>query len=108
MFYVDVLREKSLRVAVPSNYKRKLLEESHGGSLSGHFAARSMYNVLARRYWWEEMYIVTAVLHSTAAHSSFVAIGRVRVDIMKIPLMERGNQYVVHGISYGVGGGICH
>ena len=50
LFYVDVARENSLRVAVSSNSQRKLLEEIHGGSLSGHFAARSMYNTLARRY----------------------------------------------------------
>ena len=45
-------RENSLWIAVPANSQRKMLEEAHGGCLSGHFAARSMYNILARRYWW--------------------------------------------------------
>ena len=56
LFYVDTARKNSLRIAVPSDSQRKLLEEIHGGSLSGHFAARSMYNILARQYWWEGIY----------------------------------------------------
>ena len=56
LFYVDTAWENSLRIAVPANSQRILLEETHSGSLSGHFAARSMYNILARQYWWEGMY----------------------------------------------------
>ena len=48
LFYVDAAWENSLRLAVPADSQKKLMKEIHGGSLSGHFAARSMYNILAR------------------------------------------------------------
>ena len=118
LFYVDVARENSLRVAVPSNSQRKLLEEIHGGSLSGHFAARSMYNTLARRYWWEGMYgdvhcycraCLTCASHNGTGRRHRAPLQpipvsgpfeRVGVDIMKMPLTERGNQYVIVFMDY--------
>ena len=118
LFYVDAARENSLRIAVPVNSQRKLLEEIHGGSLSGHFAPRSMYNILARQYWWEGMYgDVHHYCHACLTCASHNGTGRrhraplqpipvsgpferVGVDIMKMPLTERGSQYAIVFMDY--------
>ena len=120
LFYVDVARENSLRVAVPSNSQRKLLEEVHGCKPSGHFAAKSMYNILARRYLWDRMYgdvhcycracltCASVLVISTELHGNpFLFLGRVGVDIMKMPLGTPLRDSL-RGLSYEVGGGLCH
>ena len=94
------------------------MEEIIGGSLSGHFAARSMYNILARQYWWEGMYgdvhrychaCLTCASHNGTGHWHRVPLQpiplsgpfeRVGVDIMKMPLTETGNQYVIVFMDY--------
>lgn len=44
-----------VRVAVSEKLRPILLAEAHSGRFSGHFAEKSLYGVLSRRYWWEGM-----------------------------------------------------
>ena len=46
----------------------KLTEETHAGSLAGHFPAISLFNTLSRVYWWEGMYSDVHQFCHSAAH----------------------------------------
>ena len=56
LYFVDGGRGSNLQIVVPEAVKKKLMEETHAGSLAGHFTARSLYNTLSWVYWWEGMY----------------------------------------------------
>ena len=43
LYFVDGGRGSNLWIVVPEAFKKKLIEETHAGSLTGHFAARSLY-----------------------------------------------------------------
>ncbi len=46
--YVDSARGSRPRLVVPKSMQQKLLEETHSGLYAGHFAAKSLYEKLAR------------------------------------------------------------
>ena len=41
------------RIAVPAEIREAILAELHGGRFAGHFAERSLFNTLVKRYWWD-------------------------------------------------------
>ena len=83
--------------------------------LHGHFVARSMYNILARQYWWDGMYgdvhhychtYLTCASHSGTGCQHRAPLQpvpvsepfkRVGVDIMKT---ERGKKYMIVFMDY--------
>ena len=89
------------------------MEESHRGKMGGHFSGSRLYNVLARHWWWENMYsdvlqycrscpecaIVSGggrqrrpPLHPIPVQKPYQIIG---VDLMELPLTKQGNKYVI-------------
>ncbi len=98
--------------------KVPLMQENHAGSLSGHFAAKGMYETMARLYWWHGMYgdihrfvrgCLTCASHGGTgrrhqAPLKSIPVGgpfdRIGGDIMEMPQTERGNRYVVVLIEY--------
>ena len=113
LYYVDHKRENLKRVAVPSHLQEQLLRESHKGPYGGHFSGQRIYNVLVRNWWWRGMYadtvafckrcpdcaVVTGAgrqhkppLHPIPVERPFQKVG---VDIMDLPLTERGNRHVI-------------
>ena len=56
LYLIDSSRSHRLRIAAPSTIQETLLKENHSGLLAGHFSPKSVYEKLARRYWWEGMY----------------------------------------------------
>ena len=56
LFYMASMRGNAVRLAVPAAAQLKLIEEAHAESPAGHFAPRSVYNSLSKRYYWERMY----------------------------------------------------
>ena len=118
LYYVDSTRGNRPRIAVPDSLRSELMREAHAGSLSGHFAAKSLYDTLTRSYWWDGMYrdvqrfargCLTcaarggtgrrhrAPLHPLPVSGPFERIG---VDIMEMPQTERGNRYVIVFADY--------
>ncbi len=55
LYFCDIHPPYRMRTAVPEQLRPILLAEAHSGRFSGHFAEKSMYGVLARRYWWDGM-----------------------------------------------------
>ncbi len=49
-------------ITVPDQLKMQLMEENHSGSLSGHFAAKSLYDTMTRLYCWDDRDGVMAAL----------------------------------------------
>ena len=92
-------------------HKETLLKETHSGLLAGHFSPKSVYEKLARCYWWEGMYR-DVVQHCKACLTcaSYRGAGcrnkptlkpievggpfeRVGVDILEMPPTERKSLY---------------
>ena len=111
--YLDQGRRDSLRVAVPTHLREKLMHESHRGVLSGHSAGPKLYKALPQRWWWAGLYndvllycksclecvVVTGAgcqhrppLKPIPTQRPFQKIG---VDFMDLPSTEHGNRHVV-------------
>ena len=98
--------------------RQKLLKEVHGGAFAGHFAVKGTYEKLNHRYWWNGMYAdVYAFCKGCLVCSAYggggkktrpplksIPVGdpfeRVGVDLMEMPLTERGNRYVIVFLDY--------
>ena len=101
------------KVVVPSEYKKRLMEEYHAGVMSGHFSGPKIYKAMSRQWWWDHMYqdiiiyacnclqcaIATGIgrrqsppMKSIPVDHPFQIVG---VDIMELPLTTNGNRYVI-------------
>lgn len=115
LYFVDNSRGNQLRIAAPSAILETLLQNH---SQAGHFAAKGVYEKLARRYWWEGMY-ADVVKHCRACLTcaSYRGAGcrsrqplkpievggpfeRVGVDMLDMPPTERENRYIVVFVDY--------
>ena len=88
LYFVDSGRGSNPWIAVPEAFKKKLIEETHAGSLAGHFTARSLYNTLPRVYWWEGVYSdVHRFCHSCLMCASHGGTGhRHKAPLRPLPL----------------------
>ena len=118
LYLIDSSRGHRLRMAAPSTTQESLLKENHSGSFAGHFSPKSVYEKLARRYWWEGMYrdvvqhckaCLTCASYRGAGHRNKpplkpIEVGgpfeRVGVDILEMPPTERENRYIVVFVDY--------
>ena len=115
---IDDARKGRLRLCVPREMRELLMQEAHAGVFAGHFSSNSVYNKLARYYWWDGMYRdVHAHCRSCLTCASYQGTGRrvkpqlmsipvggpfhrVGVDIMELPLTSNGNKYVISFVDY--------
>ena len=106
------------RQVVPPALREKLLNESHGGKFSGHFAEKKMYDTLRKSYWWPGMRKdVRTHCRSCLNCATRKGTGRagrpplqqipvegpfhhLGVDVLQLPLTEAGNRYVVVFMDY--------
>ncbi len=118
LYYVDPARRNQVRLVVPQAARQKLLEETHSGGFSGHFAARGLYGTLVKRYWWNGMFsdvfrfckgCLTCAAYRGGGRRSkpplrSIPVGgpfeRVGVDLMEMPLTMQGNRYVIVFVDY--------
>ena len=56
LYYVGQKSENTPRVVVPSEYKKRLMEEYHSGTMSGHFSGPKIYKTMCHQWWWKLMY----------------------------------------------------
>ena len=112
LYYIDH-KDSVPKVVVPSEYKKRLMEEYHAGVMSGHFSGLKIYKAMSQQWWWDHMYqdiisyarncpqcaIATGVgrrqsppMKSIPVDHPFQIVG---VDIMELPLTTNGNQYVI-------------
>ena len=113
LYFVDQKRYHRKRAVVPQHLQKSLLQQSHGGPMSGHFSGPRLYSSLARTWWWDGMYadtmehcrgcpqcaIVTGgsqqhrpLLRPIPVQRVFQIIG---LDIMDLPRTNQGNQHVI-------------
>ena len=113
LHYLDHSRGDRLRVAVPLQWREKLMQETHGGAYGGHFAGSKLYNTLSRQWWWPGMYKDVLAYCKGCPQCATVSGGgrqhrqplkpipikrpfqKIGVDIMDLPCTERGNKHVV-------------
>ncbi len=118
LYRIDSSRQDRLRTCIPECLKREIMQGAHAGKFSGHFAARSTYATLARRYWWDGMYRdVVAFCRSCLTCATYQGTGRrnrapmmptpvggpfhrVGVDIMELPMTVNGSRYAITFIDY--------
>ena len=113
LYFVDPKAGSRKRVVVPAHLRESILKESHGGVYAGHFSGGKLYNTICRSWWWPTMYrdvmeyckncpdcaVVSGTgrkyvppLHPIPVQRPFQIFG---VDIMELPVTERGNRYVI-------------
>ena len=113
LYFVDQKRYHRKHAVVPQHLQKSLLQQSHGGPMSGHFSGPRLYSSLARTWWWDGMYadtmehcrgcpqcaIVTGgsqqhrpLLRPIPVQRVFQIIG---LDIMDLPRTNQGNQHVI-------------
>ena len=117
LYYMDPGSHR-LRLAVPKVLQQQLMEETHAGAFSGHFAAKGMYRKLATQYWWKGMY--TDIYHHCRSCLTCASISggghrhhpplqplpvgapfeRVGIDVMEMPQTCQGNRYVLVIVDY--------
>ena len=118
LYYVDSSRQNRLRIVTPSTIQDKLLKENYSEMFSGNFSVKSIYEKLAKRYWWQGMYIdVYTHCKSCLTCASYRGAGyrtrpplkpldvggpfeRIGVDILEMPKTERGNSYIIVFMDY--------
>ena len=113
LYYIDHRRSNQKRAVVPHHLRKGVLQESHRGVYSGHFAGNKLYNALVKHWYWEGMYADTMAfckkcpecviatggqrqhkpyLQPIPVQRPFQIIG---VDIMDLPCTESGNKHVI-------------
>ena len=113
LFYLDPKQEHWKRAVVPSHLREQLLQENHSSLMGGHFAGKKMYGPLVRHWWWDGMYSNTLRYARACPQCAIVSSGSkpsrpplhpipvsrlfqiVGVDVMKLPLTDQGNSYVL-------------
>ena len=113
LFYIDTKHQSKRRAVVPEHIRKRVMEETHGGTLGGHYPGNRLYNTLARHWWWEGMYL-DAIRYSKSCPECAIVSGGgkqyrpplhpipverpfqiVGVDIMDLPKTQRGNKLVI-------------
>ena len=55
LYRLDPKQDHQKRAVVPSQLKKRIMEETHRGPMSAHFSGQRLFNTLGRRWWWEGM-----------------------------------------------------
>ena len=108
-----------LQLVVPKQVQEKLVQESHDGRFSGHFAEKRTWETLRRRFWWPTMRsdirkccnacmnCATRTGQGRKRKSAMIPIPigskpfeMVGVDVLQLPESYHGNKYAVVFMDY--------
>ena len=113
LYFVDQRRRHRKRAVVPQHLQKSLLQQSHGGPMSGHFSGPRLYSSLARSWWWEGMYADTTEHCRSCPQCAIVTGGSqqhrplltpipvqrvfqiIGLDVMELPRTNQENRYVI-------------
>ena len=56
LYFIDPRKRNCRRVAVPKHLQQQILYENHGGVMAGHFSGARLYEIVSRKWWWEDLY----------------------------------------------------
>ena len=118
LYREDTLRSGQLCIVVPTELRQSLLREAHEGKFAGHLAVSKVFNRLRHHVWWKGMrndvhqFCKACLICSSrkGGQKTFhpplqtIPVGgpfhRVGVDVLQLPLTERGNKYVIVFVDY--------
>ena len=118
LYRLDNRRKDRLRLCIPQSMREQLLTEAHAGKFAGHFSPKAVYEILARRYWWDGMYrdvhqFCRACLTCAAYRGTGrkvkptlapITVGgpfeKLGVDILEMPLTVNGNRHIIVFMDY--------
>ena len=113
LYRLDPKQDNRRCVVVPTQLKKRIMEETHRGPMSAHFSGQRLFNTLRRQWWWEGMFldtqkfvrgcpecaivsgggkVVRPPLHPIPVSRPFQILG---VDVMDLPLTTSGNKHVL-------------
>ena len=105
-------------IDVSGQLRPEVLQEAHAGCFAAHFAEKKVYDRLRRSVWWRGMKAdvrrhcrsCLVCASRKGARRTFkpplqpIPVGgpfhRVAVDILKLPLISKGNRYVAVFMDY--------
>ena len=112
LYFVDPKHDHWKRCSVPSHLMNQIMEESHRGPMTGHFAGEKMYRSLVTHWWWQGMYsdvmaccmsvnaaghVNKPPLHPILVLQPFQIVG---VDVMDLPITKSGKpSYILYGMD---------
>ena len=115
LYHVE--EDSTLRIIPPSESRKKLFTEAHGGRFGAHLGDVKVHSELKRHYWWRGMQGNIAKWSRgctvCATHGPGQAVkpvltpipvvgpfDRVGIDVIQFPLSRNGNRYAVVVVDY--------
>ena len=113
LYYVNSWSRKHKRAVVPKHLQTLLLRDTHSSLYGGHFSGPRLFKALVNNWWWEGMFKDSIAFAKACPESAIsTGVGRITkpplqpipvsrpfqilgIDIMDLPLTERGNRHVV-------------
>ena len=113
LYFLEAKRGTQKKAVVPAHLQETILHDTHSGRMAGHFSGNRLFTTVSRHWWWEAIYrdcisfcknyaecvvvsgsgrVQRPPLHPIPVQKPFQIIG---VDIMELPITERGNKYVI-------------
>ena len=56
LYYINQKSDSNPRIVVPTECKKKLIEEHHSGIMSGHFSGPKIYKTMSRQWWLDHIH----------------------------------------------------
>ncbi len=118
LYREDTLHPGQLCIVVPVRLRQSMLQEAHQGRFAGHLAASKVFSRLRHQVWWKGMrndvhqFCKACLVCSSrkGGRRTFrpplqpIPVGgpfhRVGMDVLQLPLTEKGNKYVVVFVDY--------
>ena len=114
LYFIDRQDNGRWKAGVPEQQREHIMRQYHGGLFAGHVSGRRLAKMLSRRWWWPRMQR-DCIRHTQNCPECVVAGGKnpkclrpplrsipverpfqiVGVDIMQLPRISSGYQYVV-------------
>ena len=113
MEFSTIWTQNTITDVVPNQLRKQILRETHSSIFGGHFSGHRLYSALALHWWWRGMF-KDATAFAKSCPECAIAMGTGRrfkpplqpipvfrpfqilgIDVMDLPLTERGNKHVV-------------
>ena len=113
LHHLDPVHPDRQQTVVPTHLRQSILEDHHGGKMSGHFSGPRIFKAISRTWWWEGLHR-DAMTHARNCPSCMFGHGSGRtqrpplepipvqrpfqiwgVDIVELPRTRKGNCYAI-------------
>ena len=115
LYHIEL--DKSLRIVLPQEDRRRVFDQAHAGVFGAHLREKKMHSQLSRHYWWPRMRadISSWCRECRVCASRHVGkqvrppltpipvsgpFDRVGVDVLQLPKTTKGNKYAIVFVDY--------